>query len=635
MDRNNILALILISVLLFGYMIFNSMMYEQPIVEDSSPSPEQSTESFEDQSDERKIENKSFSKSKEINEKRQDFLGEDKDYGKILSPYTVGEKRLITIETDLIIAKISAKGGSIVHWELKNFKKWDGVPTQLVKERKGQLYLTFISSEGKKIDTRDLFFQLDTDKDYIKLSGEDEFTFNSKLTIEGGHEIIKSYKFFANKYSIETDVELVDMGKIIPRGYSYNWSGGLAYQEKNSVDESGSSYGILQMNGEVEELLADEGQKVNTKMTGVVDYIGTKTKYFAMAIMPEDFDGTANMTGYQKTYPKTEGLVRSYDISLEVPYYGGKEKTKYKVFIGPLDLDIVGDYGLNRMLDLGWWGIRHIAEYVMMPFFKAVHYFIPNWGITIIVFSILIKIVLYPLSRTQMKNASKMKLLAPEISAMRDKFKDDPQKQQKEMMKIYSQYGVNPAGGCFPMLLQMPILYSLWVLFRGHIDLRQSEFILWIDDLSTPDTILFLGNSVPLISSLSGLALLMGVTMFIQQKLTISDPRQKGLIYMMPVMFVLLFSSFPSGLNLYYFMFNLIGIGQQVYINKFSKSRVTSLSDLKRDPNKKQSWLQRKMEEAQAIAEAQGKSVPGKSGSSKGTAKNPADPNYRKKKKKK
>ena len=202
-------------------------------------------------------------------------------------------------------------------------------------------------------------------------------------------------------------------------------------------------------------------------------------------------------------------------------------------------------------------------------------------------------------------------------------------------MKIYSQYGVNPAGGCFPMLLQMPILYSLWVLFRGHIDLRQSEFILWINDLSTPDTILFLGNSVPLISSLSGLALLMGVTMFIQQKLTISDPRQKGLIYMMPVMFVLLFSSFPSGLNLYYFMFNLIGIGQQVYINKFSKSRVTSLSDLKRDPNKKQSWLQRKMEEAQSIAEAQGKSVPGKSGSGKGPAKNPADPNHRKKKKKK
>jgi YidC/Oxa1 family membrane protein insertase len=159
-----------------------------------------------------------------------------------------------------------------------------------------------------------------------------------------------------------------------------------------------------------------------------------------------------------------------------------------------------------------------------------------------------------------------------------------------------------------PLLLQMPILYSMWSVLRTSIDLRQADFIWWITDLSLPDTIVTFPVAILGIKHISGLALLMGVTLFFQQKLTITDPRQKALVYMMPIMFTLMFSNFPAGLNLYYFMFNLLGIIQQIYINKFSRKRLT-LEDLKKMP-KKEGWIQKKMKQAQEIAESQGKSAP-------------------------
>jgi len=548
-------------------------------------------------------------------------------YGKFQS-FTQGTREIVTIESDLYIAKLSSKGGDLISWELKNYNKWDGVPSQLINDKEGELYLDFISSDGKDIDSRNLYFTFDSDKSNIKISGDRTFTITATLEVEPGKTIVKKYKFAGNKYAFETGVELNNMEDYIPRSFLYKWSKGLTYQEKNSVDESGEAHALVQMNGEVVELNATDDEKKVTH-EGKIDFIATKTKYFGVAIMPKDFDGEILMTTKSKAYPKTEGMVETYDLSIKVPYRGGTKSQEYQVYLGPLKLDLVENYGLNRMLNLGWWGIRHIGEYVMMPIFNTVHSFIPSWGLTIILFSIFIKLALYPLSITQMKNANKMKILAPEVAKIREKYKDEQQVQQKEMMALYSQYGVNPASGCLPMLLQMPILYSLWTLFRTNIDLRQSDFIFWINDLSVPDTLVHFGTSIMGISSISGLALAMGISMFIQQKMTISDPKQKAMVYAMPFMFIFLFSSFPAGLNLYYFMFNVLGIGQQLYINNFAKDRITSIHDMKK-VDKKKGWLANKMEEAQKIAEAQGKVAPGGK-TKKGL--NPANPNHRKKKK--
>ncbi|MES2764633.1 MAG: membrane protein insertase YidC, partial [Bacteroidota bacterium] len=304
-----------------------------------------------------------------------------------------------------------------------------------------------------------------------------------------------------------------------------------------------------------------------------------------------------------------EGQVKTYSASYRLPYRGGTESKDFTLYVGPIDYNIVNDLGLAGAVNFGWKIIRPIGQYLLLPLLKVVHSVIPNYGFAIIVFSIIVKLLLYPLSIGQTKSAAKMKLLAPVMEKMREEYKDDPAEQQKQTMKIYQEYGINPAGGCLPLLLQMPILYALWAVLSHAVELRGAPFMGWITDLSIPDVITTLPMKI-IVDKISGLALLMGITMFIQQKMTISDPRQKAMIYMMPLMFTLSFSGFPAGLNLYYLTFNLIGILQQVWMTNFSKNRMT-LEDLKKQPKKPEGWMQRKMREAQQMAESQGKTIPG------------------------
>ena len=200
----------------------------------------------------------------------------------------------------------------------------------------------------------------------------------------------------------------------------------------------------------------------------------------------------------------------------------------------------------------------------------------------------------------------KMQLLQPKIAEIKEKHKEDSQKMNKETMRLYKVYGVNPAGGCLPLLLQMPIFIALWGLFQTAIELRQQPFIFWIMDLSSPDVIYDLGFKLPLfgIQQISGLALLMGITTFFQQKMTMKDPKQKQLVYIMPVMLTILFMTFPSGLNLYYFMFNVFSIAQQYYINHKHDGMV--LEPVK-DADKKPGFFARLMESAEKQSQAQKK----------------------------
>ena len=188
-----------------------------------------------------------------------------------------------------------------------------------------------------------------------------------------------------------------------------------------------------------------------------------------------------------------------------------------------------------------------------------------------------------------------MSLLQPEIEKIR-KNVEDPTKQQQEIMKLYSHYGINPMGGCFPLLLQMPILVALWSLFNVAIDLRNQPFALWITNLSVPDVVYTLPFKIPLfgVDQISALALLLGLTMFLQQKNQITDPSQKAMVYMMPIMMTMLFMGFPAGLNLYYFVFNIFSILEQKLYFKL-------VGDIKLEPVKvkKKSWMQKMMEETE------------------------------------
>jgi YidC/Oxa1 family membrane protein insertase len=258
---------------------------------------------------------------------------------------------------------------------------------------------------------------------------------------------------------------------------------------------------------------------------------------------------------------------------------------EFTVYIGPLDYTIVKglDVGLENIMNFGWKIIQPISILVLWTF-TFLHKFIPNYGVVIIVFSILVKIVLHPLTKKSYQSMKEMQEIQPLMTALREKYAKDPQRMNQEMMKLYKEHGVNPLGGCLPMLLQMPLLYALFIVFRSTIELRHANFFWWIKDLSAPDTIFKLPVSLPLYGdTVNVLPIVMGATMLIQQAMTMKDPKQKMMVYLMPIIMTLAFNTFPSGLNLYYTLFNVFSIIQQKYMTTAPE---------KAKPKKKKSYKQ-------------------------------------------
>jgi YidC/Oxa1 family membrane protein insertase len=501
-------------------------------------------------------------------------------------------EEITTIENDVFIVELSSKGGNIHKVFLKKFKNWYSINdnneddyyknnVQLINFSKGNTYdLSFVSTDGKAINTKDYFFELDQSPGKHILSGEDSLTVQFKFIVNEGKELVKKYTFYGNRYVINSDIELFGMNNLISNNaYDLVWNGGLRAVEKNSVDEATYSNSSVYYGDE--QVIFDApsvGETEHEDFNGRVNWIAVRNKYFAAVIIPEDpstIEG-AYIEGYQETRPNS-GFAKFFNSRLILPFKNTSyEKKSFKLYIGPVDYNALVDLGnnLEALVDFGgFFGlkfiVRPIAEFVLLPLFNFIHLFIPNYGFVIVVFSIIIKIVVYPLTKKSYQSMKRMQLLQPKITELKEKYKDDQQKISKETMSLYKTYGVNPAGGCWPMLLQMPIFVALWGLFQTAIELRQQPFIWWIQDLSRPDVIYDLGFKLPLfgIQEISGLAMLMGITTFIQQKMTMKDPKQQAMVYVMPVFLTILFMTFPSGLNLYYFLFNLLSIAQQQYIN--------------------------------------------------------------------
>ena len=512
------------------------------------------------------------------------------EFGTYFQERALGREQVIMVETDLYRAKLTTKGGLLQEWELKNFKTWAGSPVQLVDyESKGELSVRFMTSDGKLVDTRDLYFDVPTPRT-IELSGEEERELRMVLPASNGGQLIKIFRFRNGSYDFDVEVIFRGLSGVVANyKYELAWESGLRFAERNSVDEANFSAAHLYAAGEHIELDASTvGETVEADHQGKVEWVATNTKYFALALLPVERETNAVYLGGTRHTAPDNGVTEKYSLIAEMPFKGGsQEQTKFLVFLGPADYDLLSSYdaGLENMIYLGWsWIVRPISVYLMLPVFAILHSVIPNWGIVLIIFAIIIKVVLYPLTKSSMKSMRKMQALQPMMEEIRAKHKEDPQKMNAQIMNLYREYGVNPAGGCLPLVLQFPILIALYNVFRSAIELRQAGFFWWIEDLSVPDTIFTLPFTIPLfgVQEVSGLALLMGITTFIQQKMTVKDPRQKAMVWMMPVMMTLLFNSFPAGLNLYYFVFNLLSIGQQMYINKQHEGEPLRKADQKR-----------------------------------------------------
>ena len=540
----------------------------------------------------------------------------------------VKNEKITTIENDLFIVELSNIGGNIHKVYLKEFKNWYSINSnggnyyqtsvQLINYSRGNTYnISFVSSDGKAINTADYSFTSDKSPGKYKINGDDSLTIKYTWHVSEGMEIVKSYKFHGSSYEIGSKIDLVGMNNLISNNeYDLVWNGGLRFVEKNSVDEATYSNSSVYYGDEQAILDASSvGEKKQEDYNGRIDWIAVRNKYFAAVIIPDNpskVDG-AYLEGTQEQLANN-GVAEYYNARLVLPFNNTDHETRaFKLYIGPVDYNRLKTLGshLKALVDFGsFFGLRFvvrpIAEYILLPLFNFLHLFIPNYGFVIVVFSLIIKIVVYPLTKQSYQSMKKMQLLQPKIAEIKEKYKEDQQRMNKETMKLYQTYGVNPAGGCLPMLLQMPIFVALWGLFRSAIELRQQPFMLWIKDLSQPDVIYNLGFKLPLfgIQEISGLALLMGITTFIQQKMTMKDPKQQAMVYIMPIFLTILFMSFPSGLNLYYFLFNLFSIAQQQYINH--KHDGMELVPVK-NPKKKQGFMSRLMEAAEQQSKTQQK----------------------------
>jgi YidC/Oxa1 family membrane protein insertase len=517
-------------------------------------------------------------------------------YGTLFTKFEKGEDKTIIVETDKYHAEFSTKGGALIKYEVKGFKTWDDYPVQLLYLNKGgEINLLFNSTEGKLIDTKNLYFNTShANWDWIYVKGEKDYKLTFVLPVDdsAGAKIVKTYTFKNDSYMFGVDIQLSNPNKFVSN-YEYQliWENSLKLTEYRSDVEGSHAEAFSYMGDELDIVDASKtDEQYKSDLNGTTDWVSSRIKYFAVALIAKNPKATGSyITGSRKTLPD-EGYEENYSIALKMQIKNDKlEKNDFNVYLGPVDYKILKSYdiGLEKTMRFSLdFLVRPIAQYLILPVFLFIHGFISNWGIVIIIFSILMKIVLNPFTRYQMKSMKKMTELQPKMNAIKEKYKDDPQNQQQALMRFYKEQKINPAGGCLPLLLQMPILYALFGVFNSTIELRQAYFGLWIKDLSVPDVIVHLPFKIPLfgITDISGLAVLMGITMFLQQKMTVKDPKQKAMVYVMPIMLTLIFMSLPAGLNLYYFVFNLLSIVEQYFVTHRKKKTEVAVNVVKQKP---------------------------------------------------
>ena len=528
MDRQSLLAFLLIGLIIVFYPWYMSIV-APPSLEDQKDLTEQ---------------------SQYLNEPTNNKVVTPQVYDK-----NVGPQKLINVTTNLYSLDISNKnGGSFSKYQLFRFLDYDGQLVDLISDdNKNNLALSFVSIDGDEV-VLDGNWNLKESVSSLRAERTQKtLTFSTTYLDQ---EITKTYTFYPDSYSIGLDVSFTNPSEFISRNqYSLSWSGGLPPTEKNVKNDYMFFEGYASLGGERMGSKPKKGKPITETQKGSTLWSAVKTKYFIAAIVPAEPGIGATITS------ELVGKKPVYNTDLLLSTNSTNSFTSY---IGPLDYESLRSFnvGLEKNVDLGWALFRPIGQIISWLLTKL-HNVIPNYGLVVILFAVLIKLLLNPLTVKTFESTRKMQELAPKIQKLKDKYKNDPQKMSRAQMELYRNAGANPMGGCLPMLIQMPILVSVFSIFRSKIEFRGAPFFGWISDLSVPDT-LFEVAGFPI----NVLPVLMGSTMFVQQKMMAApnaDVNQKTMMYVMNVFFLFLFYSFPSGLNLYYFVFNLLSIIQQKY----------------------------------------------------------------------
>ena len=527
-----------------------------------------------------------------------------------------------TIENNLIILKIANKGGYIAEATLKNFKQFSKDSNKLVKlvnNNNAALNIELQTKDNKVLNTKDLFFEPTLSK-----NGKNQIL---SMKLKAGENRFLEYKYILNEnqYMLDFDVRSQGLSTVLnttkPADLEWNLK---SYRNEKSVKfESMHTELIYEYEGGKDSYL---GQAADEKTIEGLSYVAFKQNFFSSILLTNKPFKTSKVSSQNLVKDdKTDTIfTKNFKAILPLAFNNGEIDYKMNWYYGPTDFKILNAYNrnLDELISLGWGIFGWINRFIFIPLFGVLGSFIP-YGIAIIIFTIIIKLAMSPITYKSFLSQAKMKVLRPEITVLNEKFAKEPMKKQQETMKLYNKAGVNPMAGCIPALIQMPFLYASFQFFPSAIELRQKSF-LWADDLSSFDSVLKLPFHIPFYGDhVSLFPILASIAIFFYMKMTTGDqamqaPQQEGMpdmskimkvmIYVSPIMMLFIFNSYGSGLSLYNFISNLITIGIMFVIKNYivdDKKIHAQIQENKLKEPKKPGKFQQKIQQAMEQAEAQ------------------------------
>ncbi|HEU4497034.1 MAG TPA: membrane protein insertase YidC [Flavobacterium sp.] len=618
-DRNSIIGFILIFLILLGIMYVNK------------PAGEIQGKEKKEQSEKKAVQQQAaqnqpppaIADDSLQAEKLKASLG-DFAYGAAL-PSAKPETK--TIENKLVKLTFSNKGGYIAEAEIKNFeafKKGSGQPVKIIKNNNAGLNIQLKTQGNLVLNTKDLYFEPE-----VKAEGENQVL---TMRLKAGPEKYLEYRYVLkpDDYMLDFSVKTHGLNNVLQTSdpLPLEWNMKTYRNEKSVSYENRYSDLVYEYEGGKDDHLSQSSDSEEAKD---VTYVAFKQHFFTSILLTDTPFKTAELKSENLVHDieKDTIFTKSYKATLPLAFKGGEVNYNMNWYYGPADYKILDKYekNLDEVIPLGWGIFGWINRWIFIPVYGFLSQFMAH-GIAIILFTILVRLAMSPITYKSYLSQAKMKVLRPEISELNEKFKKDPMKKQQETMKLYSKAGVNPMAGCLPALLQIPVFYALFQFFPSAIELRQKSF-LWAEDLSSFDAVFTWKQHIPVISSFYGnhvslFPILAAIAIFFYMKMTTGDqqmsaPAQEGMpdmskimrmmIYISPLMMMIFFNNNASGLSLYYFISNTITIGIMLVIKNYiiDNEKIHARIQENKTREKPKSRFQQKMQDLMEQAQEQQK----------------------------
>ncbi len=526
--------------------------------------------------------------------------------GDMLYQATKGEKEYLTLSNDKIEVTLLNKGAIVSSVILKEYTRYDGAPLELFDEADNIFDLGLFTNQS--IHTQNFYFKPTSGSKTVTEGSE---TISYRLYADSASYIEYSYTLAQGSYNVDFDVRFVGMENMISplqNDMTLDWSNNAPQQERGWSYEN--QYTTLAYSfpdeNDIEELSIGKGQESEEITTGI-KWVAFKQQFFSAILTANDKFANGDVS--YTTYQPTSGMIKNFRTSLKIDYDPAQTDYGFTFYFGPNDYKILRslDGSYEKLIPLGWGIMGWINRFIVIPTFDFLNGFISNFGWIILLLTIFIKLIIFPFTYKSYMSMAKMRLLKPELDAIGAKYpnKDDAMKRQQASMELYSRAGVSPLSGCLPLLLQLPVLIAMFRFFPASIELRGEHF-LWSTDLSSYDSILQLPFSIPFYGDhVSLFALLMGLSMFASSKINMannpsaSSQQMPGMtfmtLYLMPILLVVWFNNYSSGLSYYYLLTNLITIVQMMLFRHFVSDEKLHLrmKENAKKPRKKSKWMTR------------------------------------------